>query len=94
VTVAEPRDLEQVRQRADRLGRHHQSAQRAVDVLERRLGRPARHAAPRERAFHPRVGADDRAPRVGLTLDVVDRIVDRADDLLGERWVLAGGRRR
>ncbi len=56
--------------------------ERAREVLERRLGRPAREPVRAERALHPRVRPDHRPARVGLALDVLEREVDRGEQLV------------
>jgi hypothetical protein len=62
---------------------HAHPSQRPAEVLEGRLGRPPRNACIVEGVLHLGIRADDRAPGIGVTLDLVDRLPDRAHDRLG-----------
>ena len=78
LVAAELRPLEQRRQPADRVAARGEAEQDAAQVLDRRLALPSLEAVPRaSTAFHPRVRGDHGATRVGLGLEVVDRVADR-----------------
>ena len=59
------------------------SEQDAPKVLDRRLARRALKAVAAEHRFHPRVRRDHGPARVGLGLEVVDRVADRRSEVLG-----------
>jgi hypothetical protein len=75
--LAELCPLEQVGEAADTLGARIQLAQGPLQIFEGRLGWASRDASGGERALHPRVCRDDRAPQVWLRPKVVQRLVER-----------------
>ena len=74
---AELRLLEEAGQACDRVGARGEPEQDPSQVLDRRLARHAAKPVASEHRLHPRVGGDHGAARVGLGLEVVDR-VDRS----------------
>ena len=82
--VAEPSPFEKIGEPPHRSGARIERDECALDVLERRLGGMPGQADRREGPLHPRVGGDDRAAKVGIGAQVVQRLVE------GERHRLGG----
>ena len=53
-----------------------------AEVLVRRLRWPAREAIQRQRLLHAGIRRDHRPPRIGITTEIVDRLVERPAELL------------
>ncbi len=54
----------------------------ALDVFERRLGRPPRKRGGFERPLHAGICRDDRAAQIRIAAQVVERLVERAGERL------------
>src|SRR6266581_1615546 len=80
--LAELCPLEERREATDGIGARLETLERALDVLERRLGGMARKPCATECALHPRVRGYDRTSEIGVVAQIVDRFVDRERHLL------------
>ena len=76
--------FEQIGELARRGRRDGELREHPAQVLERRLGRPAWQAVRREHPLQPCVGCDHGAARIGLGAKVVERLVDRLREVVGE----------
>ena len=84
VVVGELSLREERRQPCDRVGAEREIAENAREILVRGLRRSPRDAVRREHALHSRVRGDDRASRVSLGAEVVERLVEHGGELFGE----------
>ena len=83
--VAELRLLEQARQPADGFERVVRPSRMRCRYSSRGLARTAAEPVAAEDALHPRIRRDYGAARIGLGLEIVDRIAQRAGDVVLER---------
>ena len=84
VMVRELSPREERRQAFDGLRVEREAVEDAREVLVRRLGRVPWNAVRREHALEAGVRGDDRAARVGLGPQVVERLVEDDRKLLSE----------
>src|SRR5437764_9037538 len=92
--LAEPSPYEEVGELADGCGARVEREQRALDVLERRLGRFTWESGRAESGLHPGIGGDDRAAQVRVGAQIVERLVEGRREHLGRSATLPASESR